>query len=111
MRNYVKPGNTLSIPAVDPAASGDVVQIGDLIGIAASDVAIGDTLDLTVVGVFEIPKVGADAIAVGDPVFWDATVKLVTTDDDTGANTKLGVAVTSAPNPSGSVNVRLNGTF
>ncbi|MCX7561096.1 hypothetical protein OS190_16120 [Sulfitobacter sp. F26204] len=41
--------------------------------------------------------------------YWDDATKLVTTDDDTGANPPVGIAVTVAGNPSGSVNVRLNG--
>jgi predicted RecA/RadA family phage recombinase len=56
-----------------------------------------------------MPKVSTDVLAVGDFVYWDDTAKLATADDDTGNNELIGLAVTAAANPSGTVNVRLNG--
>lgn len=54
-------------------------------------------------------KVVTDVFAVGSVVYWDDATSLVTTDDDTGSNPAIGIAVTIAGNPSGSVNVLLNG--
>jgi len=109
MQNFIQHGKTLSIPATADALSGQVVKIGAIIGVAASDAAIGETIDLTTEGVFELEKVAADAVAVGDAVYWRSSDGLVT--GTASGNTKIGVAVTDAANPSGSVNVRLNGTF
>jgi predicted RecA/RadA family phage recombinase len=75
--------------------------------VAAGDAATGADLDLVLVGVFDLPKVGTDAITIGAPVYLDAG--LVTTDDAAGANPLVGHAVTAAPNPSASVHVRLKG--
>ncbi len=50
-------------------------------------------------------------MSVGDPIYWDASAGVVTLDDDTGANSQIGIAVTAAGNPSSAVNVRLNGSF
>ena len=61
------------------------------------------------VGVFDLPKVSTDVFAVGAAVYWDNTAKLMTS--TTSGNTKIGVAVVAAANPSGTVTVRLNGTF
>ena len=109
MKNFVQLGENITVTATDLATSGDIVKVGNMIGIAAGDAAIGDDLDIVTVGVFDLPKVAADDIAVGDPIYWRSADGLVT--GTATGNTKLGVAVTSAPNPSGSVNVRLNGTF
>jgi predicted RecA/RadA family phage recombinase len=54
-------------------------------------------------------KVNTDAFTVGAVVYWDDSAGLVTADDDTGNNPEIGLAVTAAANPSGTVNVRLNG--
>ncbi|WP_372838308.1 DUF2190 family protein [Phaeovulum sp.] len=109
MRNFVQPGDNITITATATATSGQGVLVGNLFGIAAGNAEIGDSLDLVTVGVFTMPKVSTDVLAVGDAVFWDDTAKLATADDDTGNNAEIGLAVTAAANPSGTVNVRLNG--
>jgi predicted RecA/RadA family phage recombinase len=88
---------------------GQVAQVGSIIGVVAGDAASGAPMDLHTEGVFTLPKVSALAIGLGADVYWDATADLVTT--TSSGNTKLGVAVVAAANPSASVNVRLNGVF
>lgn len=107
MRNYIQPGNTITIPAPDDIEGGEIVTMGELVGIAAGDAETGADLDLVLVGVFDLAKVSTDAITIGTPVYVAGGV--VTTDDDSGANPFLGHAVTAAPNPSASVHVRLKG--
>ena len=109
MKNYVQKGENITVTAPAATTSGEGVLIGNLFGIAAGDAAIGEDLDLVTVGVFAMPKVSTDVLAVGDLVYWDAANSLVTADDATGANAEIGLAVTAAANPSGSVNVRLHG--
>lgn len=109
MKNYVQKGDNITVTAAAAAASGEGVLIGSLFGIAAGDAGIGDDLDLVTVGVFAMSKVATDVMAVGGVVYWDDAAGLVTTDDNTGSNPAIGIAVTLAGNPSGSVNVRLNG--
>lgn len=108
MKNYVQEGNTLTLPAPADVVGGDVAIVGSIIGIVNGDALSGDDMDLDVVGVFNLPKVSALAIAVGDEVYWNAGTKLVTKTD---TDTKLGVAVTAAANPSATVDVRLSGAF
>ncbi|ADP71983.1 protein of unknown function UCP030771 [Rhodomicrobium vannielii ATCC 17100] len=105
MRNYIQPGVNLTLPAPADVTSGEVIVIGSLHGIAAADAASGVDFDLVTEGVFELPKVATDAFAVGDSAYYASATKLVTS-TATG-NTKIGVAVTAAPNPSGTVNVKL----
>ena len=105
MRNHVQPGRTLTIPAPAAVLSGGVVIAGNIIGVANGSAAIGDPVDVDVQGVFELPKVSALAIALGDLVYWDATAGLVTKTAST--NKKLGYTVANSPNPSATANVRL----
>lgn len=109
MRNYVQPGDTLTLTAPAEIVSGGVVIVGAIIGVANGDAANGAPVDVDTVGVFTLPKVSALAIAAGDVVYWDAANKLVT--KTASGNTKLGVATAAAANPSASVSVRLNGVF
>ena len=105
MKNFVQCGETLTIPAPAAVLSGGVVIAGSIIGVANGDAESGADVDVAVEGVFDLPKVSALAIGVGDTVYWDATNGLVTkTATD---NTKIGVATSAAANPSASVNVRL----
>ena len=107
MRNYVQPGVSITTPATAAASSGDGVKVNNLFGIASGDAAIGDKLVLTTEGVFDMPKVSANTFDVGALVYWDNTAKVVTS--TASGNARIGLAVTTAANPSSSVNVRLDG--
>jgi predicted RecA/RadA family phage recombinase len=107
MRNYVQPGVSITVTATAAASSGDGVKIGNLFGIASGNAAIGDKLVLTTEGVFDMPKPSTNTFDVGALAYWDDTAKLVTS--TASGNTRIGLAVTAAGNPSGSVNVRLDG--
>lgn len=109
MQNYVQKGENLTIAAPYDVASGGGLKAGLIFGVAAGDALSGTDVDLVTVGVFDLPKVSTDVFAVGAAVYWNETTKLVTS--TASGNTKIGVAVTAAVNPSGTVNVRLNGTF
>lgn len=109
MKNYVQPGNNLTLTAPADVLSGDVVKVGAIVGVAAGDAASGAKFDLVTVGVFDLPKVAAQAIAEGDVIYWDADAKLAT--KTASGNTKLGAAVAAAANPSSRLPVRLSGAF
>lgn len=109
MKNYVQKGENLTLPAPYAVSSGDGALVGSIFGVAAGDAANGAEVDLVTVGVFVLPKVSTDAMAVGSPVYWDDDAKLVTT--TATDNTKIGVSVATAVNPSGTTSVRLNGVF
>jgi predicted RecA/RadA family phage recombinase len=109
MKNYIQRGDTLTLTAPAEIISGGVVIVGSIVGVANGSAAVGAPVDVDTVGVFQLPKVAALAIAAGDVVYWDATNKLVT--KTASANTKLGVATEAAANPSANVTVRLSGAF
>jgi predicted RecA/RadA family phage recombinase len=107
MRNYIQPGDSITVTAAAIAASGEGVKMGNLFGVASGDAAMDDKLVLTTTGVFELPKVAANTFAVGAIVYWDDTAKVVTS--TASGNTRIGLAVSAAGNPSASVRVRLDG--
>lgn len=109
MKNFVQPGNVLTIPAPYDVASGAGVKSGLIFGIAAGAAEEASDVDVETVGVFDLTKVSTDAFAVGEAVYWDDTAKLATS--TASGNTKVGVATEPAANPSAAVRVRLNGTF
>jgi predicted RecA/RadA family phage recombinase len=72
---YVQPGQVLQHTAAAAIASGDVVQIGKLTGVALANIAIGQTGSVQIEGVFSVPKKSGDAFAQGDFVLFDAVAK------------------------------------
>lgn len=109
MKNYVQPGEVLTVAAPYDVSSGGGAKVGLIFGIAAEDATSGSDVDLAVEGVFSVTKLSTDAFAVGDAVYWDDTNKRCTS--TTTSNTKIGVAVVAAANPSSTVTVRLNESF
>lgn len=109
MKNFVQNGVNLTLPAPANVLSGEGVIVGSIFGVAAGGALSGEDVDLVTNGVFTLPKVSALAIAIGDKIYWDNTAKLV--NKTASGNTLIGVAVTAAANPSGTVEVRLNGSF
>lgn len=107
MKSFVQPGNVITIPAPAATTSGDIVIVGELVGVACGHAAAAAPLDLALSGVYELPKVAADAVTVGAAIYYDATAKLLTTDDNEGANEKVGAAVAAAASATGSVKVRI----
>lgn len=109
MKNYIQEGKTLTLAAPANVASGAGLLVGSIFGVAAFAALSGESVEAKVEGVFELPKTSALAIAIGDVVYWDNTAKEV--NKTSSGNTKIGVAVSAAVNPSATVNVRLNGSF
>jgi predicted RecA/RadA family phage recombinase len=112
MKNQIQHGDAINVPA--PAGgivSGNGYLFGNMFGIAAINGAQGDIVPLWLVGCYTLNKNAAEAWNIGDEVYWDNTAKLVTTNGAAGGNTKIGIAIAGAANPSSSGNVRLNGSF
>jgi len=73
MRNLVQHGASINVTLAAPISSGDALQIGDMIGIASVDGAIGDNIAFAVMHVYRMPKTAVDVIAAGDNVNFDAS--------------------------------------
>lgn len=109
MRNFIQPGKVLTMTAPSGGVvSGGFVKIGAIFGVAAVTAAVGQSFELSTGEVYELPKTSAEAWAIGDVIY--ATSAGIMTTVSSG-NTKVGVAVAVAANPSGSGLVRLNDNF
>ena len=98
------------VPAAD-VANGDVVVIGELVGIALGAVATGQVGSMALDGVYDLPKaIGAGtALAAGTKVNWDATAKVVTTAaGGGGVNKFVGKTLNAVGVNDATVRVRLS---
>lgn len=111
MKNYVQPGNTLTLTAPYAVTSGDGLLVGSIFGVAAGDAASGAAVEAALTGVFDLTKIGSQAWTVGAKVYWDDTNKRCTT--VATDNTLIGVAVEAVAGGAGDTigRVRLNGSF
>ena len=108
LARFVQDGLAINYRPAEAIAAGDVVVLGNLVGIARLDIA-ADTLGaLATVGVFEIDK-AAEAVTVGAVLYWNATAKKVTA-TATG-NIYIGKAVTAAEAADEKVCVLLNAPY
>lgn len=89
MKTFVELGDSLKYTNTGSAISaGDVVVVGNQIGIAAVDIAATTgTGTLDMVGVFDVPKVSGAVIAQGEAVIWDVTAGAF---DDASASPDTG---------------------
>ncbi len=111
MKNFIQPGNTITLSAPTAVASGNGILVGAIFGIAAHDAGSGEPVETVTTGVFDLSKIGSEAWSVGDRVYWDGTNKRATkiaTD-----NALIGVALTAVGSGADETTgrVRLNGAF
>jgi len=106
MKNFIQPGETVSVTAPATVASGAGVAVGNLFGVAVHDAASGDPVEISTLGVFDLPKPNTQVWAAGDPLYWNGGQASKTA--GTG-NIFIGVALEPAANPSAIGRVRLNG--
>lgn len=108
MATFVHDGDAIDYTPSSAVAAGDVVVIGELIGVAKHPIAANTRGALAVVGVFDFPKAGSTVFAAGDKAFWDATGGRAVTTDGNGANKLLGKVTAAAGNGPTLVRVRLS---
>ncbi|WP_313194519.1 DUF2190 family protein [Shinella zoogloeoides] len=108
MRNYIQPGDTVTVTAPYDVASGAGCLVGTLFGIAAYSAKSGEEVEIKTSGVYEHAKTSAQAWAtVGLAIYWDNTNKVFTT--TATDNTLVAKNLAVAANPSATGVVRLNG--
>lgn len=106
MKSFVQHGDVLTFVAPYAVASGAPFKVGALVVIAVSAAAIGAAVEGKTEGVFTLPKVSAQAWAVGDKIYWDDAAKLMT---NVSGGTLCGAATVAAVNPSATGTVYLDG--
>lgn len=93
MENYVQSGEVIPFVAGATITSGQVVAIGNILGVATADVANGATGYARIRGVFTVPKVSGAVIANGESLTWDVSAAAF---DDNAATPATG-DITGAP--------------
>jgi predicted RecA/RadA family phage recombinase len=90
MRNFVAPGDVLSLVAPYTVTSGQGALSGVTFGIATTDVANGAVGQFLTQGTVDLPKAtGASTnVALGGLVYWDNAARLAT--GVASGNTKIG---------------------
>lgn len=71
MKNHVQRGDVITITAAADITSGQLVKVGDIIGVACHDAASGSACEVAIRGVFRMPKASAAVIGVGEKLVWD----------------------------------------
>jgi predicted RecA/RadA family phage recombinase len=102
MKNFVKPGDVVTLIAPAALLSGQLFQSGTMVGIATSDAASGAQVETLVEGVVSLPKTAADAITQGQ-----ALKALASGVVDAGGTILFGYAVSAAAAGSTTVTARL----
>lgn len=110
MKNYVQPGDTVTVTAPYALTSGGGCLVGTLFGVAVNDAASGATdAEIMTTGVFDMTKATGAGTAVtdGGPVYWDNTAKVVT--GVSTSNTLIGKALGAVADGGAVARVRLDG--
>ncbi len=110
MAHKVRSGATIEYVPGSNIEGGSVAFVGPIAGVAPGPIGAGQFGALEIEGEFALPKeTGAStAIAAGAVVFWDAANTVATTDDDSGANKRVGVASAAAADGDSTVRAILN---
>lgn len=109
MKNYIQPGKVIQVTAPRDVASGELVVVGVLAGVAQHAATSGQPVEIATEGVFALAKTSAQAWTQGAAIYAIPATGICTT-AATAGNLLLGAAVEAAANPSATGKVRLNGT-
>lgn len=107
MKNFIQPGNVLTLTAPAALASGQGAAIGVLLAVATNAIASGAAGEFRVSGVIELPKDNSN-IAAGARVNWDVDPGQISTGSPTNGDlVGVGVAVAAAGTGAATVRVLL----
>ena len=111
-KNYVQPGNVVTVTAPYNLNPGDGCLVGSVFGVACGAYLANDAnTEIELEGVFDLTALATDVVAAPAcvPAYWDNTNKRVTT--TVGSNTKIGVITKAKANGDTTARVRLNASF
>ena len=100
-------GASMDYTPVADVAGGEVVVVGELVGVAPVEIPAGTQGALALEGMFSLPKAtgGGTAIPAGTRVYWDDANKIAVT----GGNNfrQVGYTVAAAADADATVDVKL----
>ena len=108
MKNYVMKGDHIAVKAPSDIASGDLVIVGDLHGVAVISGEKNSEITIATSGVFELEK-EEQAVAIGETAYWNEASKKTTSDDASGEtpNKMIGLFVVDSEAKEGKAQVKL----
>lgn len=77
MKNYIQPGETLTLTAPYDVESGDGLLVGSLFGVAKGKALNGAEVEAALCGVYSLKK-DVSVPVQGGKAYWDNTAKKVT---------------------------------
>jgi predicted RecA/RadA family phage recombinase len=96
MQNFVQPANVIGVVMTADVVSGQVVQIGKVVGVATTDGKTGTVVELLIEGAVELPKDGT-AITAGSAAKFDLASQKMTATGALVLGYVYVAAATSAP--------------
>lgn len=109
--NYIQPGEHLTVVSpVGGTVAGQMYKVGSIIGVAQTTTTAGDNVVLSVKGVYEVPKVSAQAWAVGEPLYF-VTASRNLTNVSAATHILVGVVTEVAANPTSVGRAYLSGAL
>jgi len=109
MKNYIQPGENLTLASPEAVTAGRGLLVGSIFGIAQADAAEDADVVIVRTGVFTHAKTEAQAWTLGAKLYWDNTNKVFTT--ASSGNTLVGAAAAAAANPTTTGTVVLDGAI
>lgn len=101
-------GDVLSATLTSAVSSGDVVELGDCIGIALADYAANAEGQYYVEGIFEFKIASATTASVGDKLMWDTSAGQIASGTAASGDIEdFGVAAQASASGDTSVLVKL----
>lgn len=104
MKNYIQPGETLTLTAPYDVESGDGLLVGALFGVAKGKALSGAEVEAALCGVYSLKK-DASVPVQGVKAYWDNTAKKVTSTVST--NVHIGYYAKAALTGDAEVAVKL----
>jgi predicted RecA/RadA family phage recombinase len=103
---YVQKGESIDYTPAADVAAGDVVVIGNIVGVAKLDIPANTLGSLSLTGIYAVVK-DTTVIGLGTKVYWNAANKKATTTATN--NTSIGLAVSASGSADGEVLLLLMG--
>lgn len=105
MAKFIHNGAAIDYTPTADVTAGDVVVVGDVVGVAARDIPANSLGSISVEGVFEFSKASSLVVAAGDRVYYNAGSGNAT---KTNTDKALGYAVAAAANGATAVAVMID---
>ncbi len=107
MRNYIQPGDVVSLLAPYDVVAGAGFLVGSIFAVAQTTALSGAAVEGAVQGVFDLAKTASQAWTVGVKIYWDNSTKRCTTAAASGANALIGTALVAVGSGAGETTGRV----